>query len=221
MFGMFADNFFVGSAIDAVNLVAGNVAVDPLNLRAEVVQYAARLLRNSPQVRGDNFPAPGISRSMRYFGMMGSSIVSYCAPAGGGVAAGGGAGFFAAGTTGGFFAAVAGAGVAGALAGIGGAAGCFSEALTTPVCGAGVGFAVDAEAAGGAAFAAVAEVVAGWEAALALGAAVEPDPAAPPAVAVHGGALATVFLCPKSELMLVIAALVFPTALSAVPGAQG
>ncbi len=138
-------------------------------------------------------------------------------------------GFLAAGTTGGFLAAVAGAGAA-AFGGAAGVTGCFSKALTTPVCRAGVGFVTVLDgAAGTAATGAVAagEAATGAAAAgcvilLALVAAVEPAPPralvapahgdAPVALVAAAGAAA---LCPNSELILVIAAVVFETALAA------
>ncbi len=62
-------DFFVGSNMDAVNFVVGDVALHPLNLGTEIAQHAARLLRDALQLTGDNLPAFGISRSMTYFGI--------------------------------------------------------------------------------------------------------------------------------------------------------
>lgn len=44
------DSVFIRRDVDAVNFVVGNVAVNPLNLRAHVSQYAARLLGNGLQL---------------------------------------------------------------------------------------------------------------------------------------------------------------------------
>src|SRR6476660_5426696 len=41
---MFANELFVGGDVDAVNLIAGDVAVDPLNLGAELTQDSAGCL---------------------------------------------------------------------------------------------------------------------------------------------------------------------------------
>ena len=43
---VFADDLLVGREIDAVNLVARDVALHPLDLRAELVQDAAGFLRD-------------------------------------------------------------------------------------------------------------------------------------------------------------------------------
>jgi hypothetical protein len=45
---MFTNHLFAGSDIDAVNLVVGHVAVQPLDCRSEVIQNAARFLGYGP-----------------------------------------------------------------------------------------------------------------------------------------------------------------------------
>jgi hypothetical protein len=102
------------------------------------------------------------------------------------------------------------------------ATGCFSAAFTTPVWGAGAVFAATWETAGAVACAGVA---AGLAAALAMGAT---DGAAAPAAfvvaAVQGADLAAAgvaLLCPKSEVILLIAEVVFETASLAAAGTQG
>src|SRR5271166_5834335 len=48
--GMFADELLVGRIVDAVDLVIGDIAVHPLNLGAEVLEYTARFLRDALQL---------------------------------------------------------------------------------------------------------------------------------------------------------------------------
>src|SRR5258708_28991261 len=56
---MFPDHFLVGCSIHAVNFVAGDVAVDPLDLRDQLVQHTARFLRNRMQLVLRQFPRAG------------------------------------------------------------------------------------------------------------------------------------------------------------------
>src|SRR5205814_265128 len=44
LFGMLSHHGFIGSYVHAINLVRGNVAVQPLNMRAQFVKHAARFL---------------------------------------------------------------------------------------------------------------------------------------------------------------------------------
>jgi serine/threonine protein kinase len=50
--GMLAHHGFVRRAIDAVDLVAGHLAVDPLDLRAHLVEHAAGLLGDGLELGG-------------------------------------------------------------------------------------------------------------------------------------------------------------------------
>jgi hypothetical protein len=50
--GVVADGLFVGGDVDAVDLVLGDVALDPLNFGAHVAEDAAGLLRNCLEVAG-------------------------------------------------------------------------------------------------------------------------------------------------------------------------
>lgn len=50
--GVVADHFFVGGVVDAVYLVVGHIAVDPLNLRPHFLQHAAGGLRDGLQLVG-------------------------------------------------------------------------------------------------------------------------------------------------------------------------
>jgi hypothetical protein len=45
------DHLLVRGAVDAINLIVSDVAVDPLDLRAEVLEDGARRLRGTLQVR--------------------------------------------------------------------------------------------------------------------------------------------------------------------------
>jgi hypothetical protein len=47
-FGMLADHLLARGAVDAVDLVVGHIAVDPLNLRAEVAQHRTGGLGRGP-----------------------------------------------------------------------------------------------------------------------------------------------------------------------------
>src|SRR5439155_4662019 len=47
LFRMPADHLLIGSVVDAVDLVAGDVTLHPLDLRSQIVQDAAGLLRNA------------------------------------------------------------------------------------------------------------------------------------------------------------------------------
>src|SRR5205085_9685835 len=49
---MLTDHLLVGRAIDAVDLVVGNVAVHPLDLRPKVFQHRTGRLRRLPEVFG-------------------------------------------------------------------------------------------------------------------------------------------------------------------------
>src|SRR3546814_3829646 len=48
--GMPPDEILARRAVDAVDLVVGNVAMDPLDFRAQVPQHAARALRRALEV---------------------------------------------------------------------------------------------------------------------------------------------------------------------------
>jgi hypothetical protein len=65
---VFANHLLVRRDVHAVDLVAGHVAGHPLNLRAELGEDAARLLGDPLKLSRDSFPAPGMSRSITYFG---------------------------------------------------------------------------------------------------------------------------------------------------------
>src|SRR5258706_339990 len=52
LLGVLANHRFVRSDVDAVDLVPGNVALHPLNLRTQVAQDAARLLGDSMKLLG-------------------------------------------------------------------------------------------------------------------------------------------------------------------------
>jgi len=43
---MLSNNLFIGSVVDAIDLVASDVAVDPLNFRPEFTEYSTRRLRD-------------------------------------------------------------------------------------------------------------------------------------------------------------------------------
>ena len=65
---VFANELFVGGDVDAVDFVAGDVAMDPLNFGPSL----RRLRRTSGRllaVDRETLPAPGTSRSMTYLGM--------------------------------------------------------------------------------------------------------------------------------------------------------
>src|SRR5205085_3475234 len=55
--GMLADQILVGGAIDAINLVVGDVAVDPLDLRPEITEDGAGGLRGHLEVFGTELPS--------------------------------------------------------------------------------------------------------------------------------------------------------------------
>src|SRR3954453_2433231 len=57
--GMLADHVFVRRAVDAVELVIGDVAVDPLDLWSEIVENRARSLRCMLEVCRAEFPPSG------------------------------------------------------------------------------------------------------------------------------------------------------------------
>jgi hypothetical protein len=64
--GRACEPFFVGRDVDAVNFVVGDVALDPLNLRAHSLQDTARLLRNCLQLLFRQFSSSGdLSRHKR------------------------------------------------------------------------------------------------------------------------------------------------------------
>ena len=68
--GMLQDHFLVGSNVDTVDLVFGHVTLDPLDRGAKFVQNAAGLLGNCLHVLGADVPAPGISLSITYLGIV-------------------------------------------------------------------------------------------------------------------------------------------------------
>lgn len=59
LLGVFADHFFVGRNIHAVDFVSRNVAVYPLNLGPQFPQDAAGRLRNSLELFGSEFSGSG------------------------------------------------------------------------------------------------------------------------------------------------------------------
>ena len=61
--GMLLNRLLVRGDVDTVDLVLYHVAVEPLNLRAKLIEDAAGLLRNGPQLLRGEPPAPGISRN--------------------------------------------------------------------------------------------------------------------------------------------------------------
>ena len=63
---MFANRFFVRRQVDAIDFIAGDVAVQPLDFRAHPLQHVHRFARDFLQLRIRQVPAPGISRSMTY-----------------------------------------------------------------------------------------------------------------------------------------------------------
>src|SRR6202040_998654 len=46
LLGMFFDHFLVGSDVHAINFVVSHIAVHPLDLRTQILKYAAGFLRN-------------------------------------------------------------------------------------------------------------------------------------------------------------------------------
>ena len=67
--GVFANQFFVGRDVNAINAIVHDVAFDPLNLWSEVARHSAGFLRNGLELLADSFPAPGISLSITYLGI--------------------------------------------------------------------------------------------------------------------------------------------------------
>lgn len=57
--GMFKDHFLVGGNIDAVDLVAGHIAVYPLDLGAEFAEHSAGGLGNTFELFGAQIPRTG------------------------------------------------------------------------------------------------------------------------------------------------------------------
>src|SRR5215813_14231265 len=55
LLSVLTDHLLIGRDVDAVNLVVRNEALDPLDLRSEVAQHAARLLRDGVQFVGAEF----------------------------------------------------------------------------------------------------------------------------------------------------------------------
>ena len=51
LLGILPDHFLMGRDVDAVNSVLANVAFQPLDLGAQIVQHAAELLRDGDHVR--------------------------------------------------------------------------------------------------------------------------------------------------------------------------
>ena len=51
LLGMFANRLLVVGNVNAIHLVAGDIALQPLNLRAHLIQDAAGFLGNALQVR--------------------------------------------------------------------------------------------------------------------------------------------------------------------------
>ena len=57
--GMFKDHFLVGGNIDAVDLVAGHIALHPLDLRAEFAEHPAGSLGDAFELFGGQVPRTG------------------------------------------------------------------------------------------------------------------------------------------------------------------
>jgi hypothetical protein len=66
---MSAQQRFVLGVVHAVQLVLGNVALDPLHTQAQTAKDSEGLLRDPLEFGGLSLPAPGISRSITNFGM--------------------------------------------------------------------------------------------------------------------------------------------------------
>lgn len=66
---MFAVDLFVGCVADAIDLVVGNLAVNPMNLRATVAHHAGVRLRDRLQLLRVKRAGAGISRSITYLGV--------------------------------------------------------------------------------------------------------------------------------------------------------
>ena len=66
---MILDGFFIGRQIHAIHLVFRDIAVQPLNLRADVSQSLQGAQRDFPNLGFANEPAPGISRSITNCGI--------------------------------------------------------------------------------------------------------------------------------------------------------
>ena len=58
MAGVLQDHFDVRRDVDTVNLLIGHVAVDPLNLRSQLAEHAARLLRDGLKLFSRKLPRP-------------------------------------------------------------------------------------------------------------------------------------------------------------------
>jgi hypothetical protein len=73
LFGMFSNHFLVGSEVHAINFVVRHVAVQPLNLPAQILNYAIGFLRNGLNlVLGQTSCVRDISLDHIYFGTCGS-----------------------------------------------------------------------------------------------------------------------------------------------------
>jgi hypothetical protein len=57
--GMIADHLLIGGIVDAVNLVAGDIAVDPLDLGAKGAEHSAGSLGDSLELIGGQLPRAG------------------------------------------------------------------------------------------------------------------------------------------------------------------
>jgi hypothetical protein len=73
-FGVLEHGCFVRGDVNAIDLVAGNITVDPLDLGTQFTQDTAGFLRDGFQGSGDILPASGISRSMTN---LGNSLASW------------------------------------------------------------------------------------------------------------------------------------------------
>src|SRR2546421_8415934 len=58
-FGVASDHLLVRSVVHAIDLVARDVALDPLNLRSHAAQHAARFLRNGLELSGRELAGAG------------------------------------------------------------------------------------------------------------------------------------------------------------------
>ena len=68
--GVLEEDVLVRRHVDAVDLVVGDVALQPADLGPEVADHLVGLLADVVQSSADSFPAPGSSRSITYFGMV-------------------------------------------------------------------------------------------------------------------------------------------------------
>lgn len=74
---MFANGLLIGGVIDAIDRIARNVTVDPLDLRTHAAQHAARLLGEGPQLFGFQVAGTG-NLSFNDVFRHGADSTTYC-----------------------------------------------------------------------------------------------------------------------------------------------